>query len=158
MHRCGFVARRGPTARLSSHKFGFCCEVFLGAVKVTVSNVSSVGYRTKDPRWVSTDKRAACNESRLTHKRHIRHIRDRWRVQSSISGNRLSLSESLPRWGFRMVVRQRLGVHRQGHARHRNGLGPQALFHASPLARIQRHRGGIRQNLQTHSAVDLAGC
>jgi transposase len=24
----------------------------------------------------------------------------------------------------RMVVRQRLGVHRQGHARHRNGLGP----------------------------------
>ena len=32
----------------------------------------------------------------------------------------------------RMVVRQRLGVHRQGHARHRNGLGPQALFHASP--------------------------
>ena len=60
----------------------------------------------------------------------------------------------------RMVVRQRLGVHRQGHARHRNGLGPQALFHASPLARIQRHRGGIRQNLQTRlcSAVDLAGC
>ena len=45
-------------------------------------------------------------------------------------------------------------------ARHRNGLGPQALFHASPLARIQRHRGGIRQNLQTRlcSAVDLAGC
>ena len=30
----------------------------------------------------------------------------------------------------RMVVRQRLGLHRQGHARHRNGLGPQALFHA----------------------------
>ena len=60
----------------------------------------------------------------------------------------------------RMVVRQRLGVHRQGHARHRNGLGPQALFHASPLATIQRHRGGIRQNLQTRlcSAVDLAGC
>src|SRR4029077_12502665 len=60
----------------------------------------------------------------------------------------------------RMVVRQRLGVHRQGHARHRNCLGPQALFHASPLARIQRHRGGIRQNLQTRlcSAVDLAGC
>ena len=60
----------------------------------------------------------------------------------------------------RMVVRQRLGVHRQGHTRHRNGLGPQALFHASPLARIQRHRGGIRQNLQTLlcSAVDLAGC
>ena len=31
-------------------------------------------------------------------------------------------------------------------------------FHASPLARIQRHRGGIRQNLQTRlcSAVDLA--
>ena len=60
----------------------------------------------------------------------------------------------------RMVVRQWLGVHRQGHARHRNGLGPQALFHASPLARIQRHRGGIRQNLQTRlcSAVDLARC
>ena len=60
----------------------------------------------------------------------------------------------------RMVVRQRLGVHRQGHTRHRNGLGPQALFHASPLATIQRHRGGIRQNLQTRlcSAVDLAGC
>ena len=60
----------------------------------------------------------------------------------------------------RMVVRQRLGVHRQGHTRHRNGLGPQALLHASPLARIQRHRGGIRQNLQTRlcSAVDLAGC
>ena len=60
----------------------------------------------------------------------------------------------------RMVVRQRLGVHRQGHARHRNRLGPQALFHASPLATIQRHRGGIRQNLQTRlcSAVDLAGC
>ena len=35
----------------------------------------------------------------------------------------------------RMVVRQRLGVHRQGHARHRNCLGPQALFHASPLAK-----------------------
>ena len=34
-----------------------------------------------------------------------------------------------------MVVRQRLGVHCQGHARHRNGLGPQALFHASPLAK-----------------------
>ena len=35
-----------------------------------------------------------------------------------------------------------------------------ALFHASPLARIQRHRGGIRQNLQTRlcSPVDLAGC
>ena len=60
----------------------------------------------------------------------------------------------------RMVVRQRLGLHRQGHARHRNGLGPQALFHASPLATIQRHRGGIRQNLQTRLclAVDLAGC
>jgi putative transposase len=37
----------------------------------------------------------------------------------------------------RMVVRQRLRLHRQGHARHRNGLGPQALFHASPLAGIQ---------------------
>ena len=37
----------------------------------------------------------------------------------------------------RMVVRQRLGVHRQGHARHRNGLGPQALFHASPLAQVR---------------------
>jgi putative transposase len=57
-------------------------------------------------------------------------------------------------------VRQRLGLHRQEHARHRNGLGPQALFHASPLAGIQRHRGGIRENLQTRlcSAVDLAGC
>jgi hypothetical protein len=34
------------------------------------------------------------------------------------------------------------------------------LFHASPLAGIQRHRGGIRQNRQTRlcSAVDLAGC
>jgi hypothetical protein len=41
-----------------------------------------------------------------------------------------------------------------------HGLGPQALFHASPLAGIQRHRGGIRQNLQTRlcSAIDLAGC
>src|SRR5689334_17837820 len=45
-------------------------------------------------------------------------------------------------------------------AKDRNGLGPQALFHASPLATIQRHRGGIRQNLQTRlcSAVDLARC
>jgi transposase InsO family protein len=33
----------------------------------------------------------------------------------------------------RMVVRQRFGLHRRGHARHRNGLGPQALFHASAL-------------------------
>ena len=48
----------------------------------------------------------------------------------------------------RRVVRQRLGVRRQGLARHRNCLGPQALFHASPLARIQRHRGGIRQDRQ----------
>ena len=40
-----------------------------------------------------------------------------------------------------------------GDARHRNRLGPQALFHASLLARIQRHRGGIRQNgcVQTFS-------
>ena len=27
-----------------------------------------------------------------------------------------------------MVVRQRLGVHRQGHARHRNGLGLKLCF------------------------------
>jgi putative transposase len=46
------------------------------------------------------------------------------------------------------------------NARHSNGIGPRALFHASLVAGIQRHRGGIRQNLQTRlcSAVDLAGC
>ena len=56
----------------------------------------------------------------------------------------------------RMVVRQRLGVHRQGHARHRNGLGPQALSRRSARQNrtaSRRHR----QNLQTRlcSAVDL---
>ena len=39
-------------------------------------------------------------------------------------------------------------------------LGLELCLPASPLASIQRHRGGIRQNLQTRlcSAVDLAGC
>ena len=48
-----------------------------------------------------------------------------------------------------MVVRQRLGVHRQGHARHRNGLGPQALFHASPLANptaSRRHSSNLQSD------------
>ena len=81
-------------------------------------------------------------------------------VRDLISLRRASIRDQQGGASRRMVVRQRLGVHRQGHARHRNCLGPQALFHASPLATIQRHRGGIRQNLQTRlcSAVDLARC
>ena len=60
----------------------------------------------------------------------------------------------------RMVVRQRLGVHRQGHARHRNCLGPRGFLSRQSAGQNPRHRGGIRQNLQTRlcSAVDLAGC
>ena len=91
---------------------------------------------------------------------HLRRHLRRDGARPDDSSRRASIRDQQGGASRRMVVRQRLGVHRQGHARHRNGLGPQALFHASPLARIQRHRGGIRQNLQTRlcSAVDLAGC
>ena len=41
---------------------------------------------------------------------------------------RASISGSARRRSRRMVVRQRLGVHRQGHTRHRNGLGPEFCF------------------------------